>query len=245
MDMPYYHGPIWTGPAPNAGVAASFADLVLPGRLGIDNPLDHERFARDMKGRPAILDASGERGEAILFSPHPEMGDLLRKYIALDGYARRYLPVRGLPVLRDTMRFYAPSDSPSFRLVANAAHDLLSRPGTRRVDPAPAPVLAPPPDPRGALAAMLARVDPGDDKDIAPLLDFVAGGLRARLACAPWPVGGAWAGVAAEVAQAIVARTPALDAAPVAQLLLEAELGLALLETLARAADTDSSMESP
>jgi hypothetical protein len=153
--------------------------------------------------------------------------------------------VRGLPVLRDTMRFYAPADSPSFRLVANAAHDLLSRPGTRRVDPAPAPVLAPPPDPRGALAAMLARVDPGDDKDIAPLLDFVAGGLRARLACAPWPVGGAWAGVAAEVAQAIVARTPALDAAPVAQLLLEAELGLALLETLARAADTDSSMESP
>jgi hypothetical protein len=38
---------------------------------------------------------------------------------------------------------------------------------------------------------------------------------------------------------------PALEAAPVAQLLLEAELGLALLETLARAADTDSSMESP
>jgi hypothetical protein len=247
IDMPYYHGPIWTGPASNAAVAATFADLVLPGRLGIDNPLDHQRFARDMKGRPAILDASGERGEAVLFSPHPEMGDLLRKYIALDGYARRYLPVRGLPVLRDTMRFYAPADSPSFRLVANAAHDLMTRPGTRRVDPAPAraQAAAPPPDPRGALGAMLARVEPGSDPDIAPLLDFVAGGLRERLARAPWPIGGAWAQAAAEVAQAVVARLPALEAAPVAQLLLEAELGLALLETLARAADTDRSMESP
>lgn len=247
IDMPYYHGPIWTGPASNAAVAATFADLVLPGRLGIDNPLDHQRFARDMKGRPAILDASGERGEAVLFSPHPEMGDLLRKYIALDGYARRYLPVRGLPVLRDTMRFYAPADSPSFRLVANAAHDLVTRPGTRRVDPMPPPAAAaaPPPDPRDALGAMLARVEPAGDPGIAPLLDFVAGELRARLSRAPWPVAGAWAPAAAEVARAIVARAPALSGAPAAQLLLEAELGLALLETLARAADTDSSMESP
>ena len=62
---------------------------------------------------------------------------------------------------------------------------------------------------------------------------------------APWPIGGAWAQAAAEVAQAVVARLPALEAAPVAQLLLEAELGLALLETLARAADTDRSMEPP
>ncbi|MFM8680878.1 MAG: hypothetical protein ACKOGH_14935 [Alphaproteobacteria bacterium] len=247
IDMPYYHGPIWTGPASNAAVAATFADLVLPGRLGIDNPLDHERFARDMKGRPAILDASGARGEAVLFSPHPEMGDLLRKYIALDGYARRYLPVRGLPVLRDTMRFYAPADSPSFRLVAYAAHDLVTRPGTRCVDPMPMPAAAPapPPDPRDALGAMLARVDPAGDPDIAPLLDFVADELRARLARAPWPVAGAWAPAAAAVAEAIVARAPALAAAPVAQLLLEAELGIALLETLARAADTDRSMENP
>jgi hypothetical protein len=244
IDMPYYHGPIWDRVGSNSAVAARFADLVLPGRLGIENPLDHARFARDMKGKPAILDSSGVRGEAILFSPHPEMGDLLRKYIALDGYARRYLPIRGLPVLRDTMRFYAPADSPSFRLVLNAAHDLLSRPGTRAV-PRARPALA-----RGAPAAalaslgrVLAGVAPGDDPDVAPVVETIVADLADRHAAldrdAAMP-----AILGERIAAAILAREQTLAAAPIAQRLLEVELGIALFAALTRLAAADAALET-
>ena len=66
-----------------------------PARLAIDNPLDRERFERDMAGQARDSARRGARGRAVLFSPHPEMGDLVRKYIALDGYVRHYLPIRG------------------------------------------------------------------------------------------------------------------------------------------------------
>jgi hypothetical protein len=129
IEVPYYHGPIYDPPellGAEIEVAATFESLSLPGRLGIDNPLDHDRFVRDMQGKPAILYAAGDRGRAVLFSPHPEMGDLIRKYIALDGYVRRYLPIRGYGTMRDTLRHYRVTDAPSFRLVLNAVHELMT-----------------------------------------------------------------------------------------------------------------------
>ncbi|MBL8697841.1 MAG: hypothetical protein JNK67_05695 [Alphaproteobacteria bacterium] len=241
LDLPYYHGPIWDRVGSNSAIAATFAALTLPGRLGIDNPLDHARFVRDMRGKPAVLDAGGLRGEAILFSPHPEMGDLLRKYIALDGYARKYLPIRGLPVLRDTMRFYAPADSPSFRLVANAAHDLTSRPGTRRVPPPPVEATGGPADAIvPTLRRVLRTVDPRDDADLAPLIGEIVGDLAARLDRAP-PATGPLAG---HIAQAIAGRETALHGTPIAQRLMEVELGIALVDCLARIDAVDRTLEA-
>ena len=126
MEVPYYHGPIYDLVGPGIDVAATFRELALPGRLAIDNPLDRDKFERDMAGNAAILLATGNRGRAVLFSPHPEMGDLIRKYIALDGYVRRYLPIRGFGTMRDTLRHYRVCDSPSFRLVQNAIDELMS-----------------------------------------------------------------------------------------------------------------------
>ncbi|MGE5169347.1 MAG: hypothetical protein ACM3JC_03130 [Rudaea sp.] len=126
MEVPYYHGPIYDALGSGVDVAATFSALALPGRLSIDNPLDRERFERDMAGKPAILVTEGRRGRAVLFSPHPEMGDLIRKYIALDGYVRHYLPIRGAETMRDTLRHYRGADAPSFRLVSNAVDMLLS-----------------------------------------------------------------------------------------------------------------------
>lgn len=126
MEMPYYHGPLYDALGPGIEVAATFSELTLPGRLAIDNPLDRDKFQRDMAGKPAILLATGKRGRAVLFSPHPEMGDLIRKYIALDGYVRHYLPIRGVGTMRDTLRHYRICDSPSFRLVQNSVDELMT-----------------------------------------------------------------------------------------------------------------------
>jgi hypothetical protein len=134
MEVPHYHGPIYDALGDGIDVAATFHSLSLPGRLAIDNPLDAPRFEREMKDRPAILHASGARGRAVLFSPHPEMGDLIRKYIALDGYVRRYLPIRGAATMRDTLRHYRVTDAPSFRLVLNAVHALASDEPRRMIE---------------------------------------------------------------------------------------------------------------
>lgn len=132
MEIPYYHGPIYDDAGPGVEVAGVFHDLCLPGRLAIDNPLEARRFRREMAGRPAILRAQGTRGRAILFSPHPEMGDLVRKYVALDGYVRRYLPIRGQRTMEETLRAYRPLDSPTFHLILNATHALLMTAPSRR-----------------------------------------------------------------------------------------------------------------
>jgi hypothetical protein len=124
MEMPYYHGPVHDEVAPEARVIARFRDLRFSGRLGIENPLDPGLFEREMRGKPAVIETSGPRGRAILFSPHPEMGDLLRKYMSLDGYVRKYLPIRGRKVMDETLTFYRALDAPCFRLVLNAAHGL-------------------------------------------------------------------------------------------------------------------------
>ena len=61
--------------------------------------------------------------------------------MALDGYVRHYLPIRGFGTMRDTLRHYRVSDSPSFRLVQNAIDELMTDAPDAR---APAPAIAGP-----------------------------------------------------------------------------------------------------
>lgn len=145
VEVPYYHGPIWEDVGSGAAVSAVFDKLCLPGRVAIDNPLQGAVFRREMMGRPAILRVQGPRGRAVLFSPHPEMGDLVRKFIALDGYIRHYLPIRGRRTMEETLLAYRPLDSPGFRLALNAVHALmLESPAPRRGDSSQITSAAPP-----------------------------------------------------------------------------------------------------
>jgi hypothetical protein len=125
VEMPYYHGPIYEAVRAPTGVAARFCSLTLPARLPIDNPLDAARFASEMAGKAAIL-TTGDAARAVLFSAHPEMGDIVRKYIALDSYVAHYLPIRGSAVMEQTLDYYEPNDAPSFRLILNAVDHLLA-----------------------------------------------------------------------------------------------------------------------
>jgi hypothetical protein len=246
IDMPYYHGPLYDDLGEGIEVAGTFKTLVSPGRLGIDNPLDEAKFAATMAGHPAILRADGPRGRAVLFSPHPEMGDLLRKYIALDGYVRKYLPIRGFPVLRDTMRHYRTSDSPSFRLVLNAVHDLVGQAPSHAAGrsaafhPSDAEAVA------ASLRSQLARRAAADEL-VTPLVEDVASSLMARLDQAASALdrearrlaqedarglGAVWA----HLAPAIEALARSNTEKTLGQTLMEVELGICLMETWTRAA---------
>jgi hypothetical protein len=108
--------------------------------LFIDNPLDGDRFERVMRDRIAILSSDAPHGRVVGFSPHPEMGEFLRKAMALDGYVRHYLPIRGHKTMDETLRFYAKEDCLGFRLVLNAALMLGAFDGAHR--PAPGAALA-------------------------------------------------------------------------------------------------------
>jgi hypothetical protein len=243
MEVPYYHGPLYDVLGPGIDVAATFHALSLPGRLAIDNPLDAGRFARDMAGKPAILDASGARGRAVLFSPHPEMGDLVRRYIALDGYVRHYLPIRGYGTMRDTLRHYRVDDAPSFRLVLNAVHHLMSDARTRRVS-APAAdasldvLLAP-----ACVQAFeaLPAFEAGEEGD---LLRDLAHGIGARLQAAmkrerevaPSPH---LAAARSHLAATMREHFAAAAQVSVAQRLMEADLAVALLGCATRVAQFD------
>ena len=180
VEMPYYHGPIYDLLGPGIDVAATFHALSLPGRLAIDNPLDPPRFARDMAGKPAILFADGDRGRAALFSPHPEMGDLVRKYMALDGYVRHYLPIRGFATMRDTLRHYRVTDAPSFRIVLNAVHALLGDTRARHVVRTPSGSPGDD-DLANVCRAAFVALSPFGGGEESDLLRDVASGIRVRL----------------------------------------------------------------
>ena len=165
LDMPYYHGPVFAELDRTVSTAATFERLVMPGSLFIDNPLDEAAFAREMAGRAAILRAETARGRAVLFSPNPEMGDLIRKYIALGSYVPRYLTVAGEALMADTLRHYRPLDPPSWRLILNAVHSLMLRRAPSGA-PAALPVRPQPPEPETRLvdaveAAREALIDSG------------------------------------------------------------------------------------
>ncbi len=213
MEMPYYHGPIYDLLGPGIEVAATFRELALQGRLAIDNPLDRDKFRHDMAGKPAILLATGNRGRGVLFSPHPEMGDLIRKYMALDGYVRRYLPASASP-----LAVAAGSDDaengdiialcrrqadalPDFG--AGEEADLLRDVATRvcaRIDPA---------GERAARTMTCAGKIPG----LRPCWNHLAATMAEHFDAAPSPT-----------------RTPA-------QQLMELELSVALIETWTRVAE--------
>ncbi len=246
MDVPYYHGPIYSLLGPGIAVAATFHELTLPGRLAIDNPLDREKFQRDMAGKPAVLIAAGNRGRAVLFSPHPEMGDLVRKYMALDGYVRQYLPIRGPDVMRETLRHYRVSDSPCFRLVQNAIDELMT---TAR--PAPAPT-ANGSGGDGDIAALCRReaaalpdFGPGEEGD---LLRDLARQICARISPAGERAARALTNADAadeflaswhHLAVTMAEHFDAKPARPAAQHLMELELSVALMENWTRAAEFD------
>jgi hypothetical protein len=124
IEMPYYHGPVYAERPREAATLARFNDLMLPGRLFIDNPLDRALFDKSIRGSPAALLAAPHRGRAIVFSPHPEMGEFVRKGIVLDSYVRKYLPVRGSKVMNETLSFYAKDACAGFRMIHNAVQSL-------------------------------------------------------------------------------------------------------------------------
>jgi hypothetical protein len=242
---------------PGIDVAATFRELTLPGRLAIDNPLDREKFQRDMAGKPAVLLATGNRGRAVLFSPHPEMGDLLRKYTALDGYVRHYLPIRGIGTMRDTLRHYRICDAPSFRLVQNAIDELMTMTPMRMSAPRSS---RPVPELRGnaadgdVVALCRDQVDAlpdfggGDEgdllRDVATRVCARIDPIGERIARALARMGelgtlrGSWNHLAATMAE----HLDAASQRPPAQQLMELELSVALVECWTRVAELDGAL---
>lgn len=120
VELPYFHGPIYTCATRTAQTGARFRDFVAATGAFIENPLSQAFFDRAMHGAPAVLHARMGRGAVLAFSPHPEMGEFVRKGMILDTYVRRFLPIRGEQVMDETVRFLGGDDSAGFRLIENA-----------------------------------------------------------------------------------------------------------------------------
>jgi len=120
IELPYYHGPVYSNSVRAAVSLGHFRNFISESRLFIDNPLAPSLFDREMKNTPAVLSANLGRGKVIIFSPHPEMGEFLRKGIVLEAYVRRFLPIRGFKVMDETLRFFMKEDCAGFRLIYNA-----------------------------------------------------------------------------------------------------------------------------
>jgi hypothetical protein len=257
LEMPYYHGPVFAELDRAVSSAASFDRLVMPGHLFVANPLGEGFFRREMAGHTAIVRAESRRGRAVLFSANPEMGDLIRKYIALDGYVAHYLPIRGEAAMTDALRHYRALDAPSWRLILNAIHSLMLRFETPRSTPA-AQAPAQPPEPKlrltGALDRALRRPKLADDTPLGRLIGKIRDDLRARVAAVaerlavveaafaaldpPAPgVRYLWAGCEAAALTAIA--DGAKREAPAAERLAEFETALLLGEAWCRLAEAE------
>ena len=274
IELPYYHGPIYEVDEPEVAadrslpyeVVGRFRDFCLPSRLMIANPVDAERFERVMAGRAAVLTADGPRGRAVLFSPHPEMGDLVRKYVALDGYVARYLPVRGREVMSETLRHYRPLESPSFRLVQNAiqwlyAHDRVpTHPPRRASEPAERDPLVEASDVHRVLAeraaSPTASIDPDADElvaevrarlvaDIGASLEKVSAeisNLRARGGATERELVAGWRQIADQAMADAEAHTA--DPPAPARVLMEVELAAATIESWRRMAALERALST-
>lgn len=185
VEMPYYHGPVFAELDRAVSSAGTFDRLVMPGHLFTANPLDDGFFHREMAGHTAVIRAESRRGRAVLFSANPEMGDLVRKYIALEGYAGRYLAIGGEAAMAEALRHYRPLDPPCWRLILNAIHSLMLRFESPGAMPA-APVASQPPEPKQRLTALvdtaLRRFNVSNDTPLAGLIDGVRDGMRCRVA---------------------------------------------------------------
>lgn len=257
IEMPYYHGPVFAELDRAVSSAGSFDRLVMPGHLFVPNPLDDGFFRREMAGHTAIIRAETRRGRAVLFSANPEMGDLIRKYIALDTYVARYLPLRGEAAMADTLRHYRPLDPPSWRLILNAIHSLMLRfepPGAMPTAPVPAQPPEPKPRLTASLDAGLRRLKIADGDPLRSLVETVRDDLRARVralaerldivetafAALDPPAPGIrylWAGCEA-AALAAVADAAKRDSPP-AERLAEFETALTLAEAWCRLAEAE------
>lgn len=121
IELPYYHGPIFSpSGTDDCDTPALFGDLVMPGRLFIDNPIDAGHYRAAQQGQAAIVATRGRGRRVVLFSPHPEMGEFLRQGMVADTYIRHFLPIRGAKVMDETLRFYEREDCIAFRLILNA-----------------------------------------------------------------------------------------------------------------------------
>ncbi|HWD58988.1 MAG TPA: hypothetical protein VG308_11945 [Stellaceae bacterium] len=255
VEMPYYHGPVFAELDRAVSAAGSFDRLVMPGHLFVANPLDDGFFRREMHGHAAIVRAETRRGRAVLFSANPEMGDLIRKYIALDGYIAHYLPIRGEAAMADALRHYRPLETPSWRVILNAIHSLMLRFEPPGAMPAP-PVPSQPPEPKrrltAALDAALRRVKPDGGAPLHTLIGAVRDDLRERakalaerlsvaegaFAALDPPAPGIrylWSGCE-EAALAAIAEG-ARDERPLAERLAELETALVLGEAWCRLAE--------
>jgi hypothetical protein len=120
VELPYYHGPIYSNGQRFAETLGHFRNYISDSRLFIDNPLSAVVFSDEMKDTPAIFMAPFGDGKVLTFSPHPEMGEFVRKGITFEGYVRHYLPIRGFKVMDQTLRFFMKEDCAGFRLIHNA-----------------------------------------------------------------------------------------------------------------------------
>lgn len=262
LEIPYFHGPAFDEIGPNCEPLAHFRDLRATGRLFIDNPLTPETFAADMQGRIAALKTEGPRGRAILFSPHPEMGELLAKYMALESYIPHYLPIRGETVMRETLDAYRPAESRSFLMVLNAVEDMArgARTATMEVGPVERATAG------SAAGNLQVWIDAWGTRTLqlqpspgalGELERYVLAGLEARLPAAgaallallPRLAGSGHDGPRLAAAFATLASDAAAAwAAPVqrrpAELLLELELALLLIESWRRLCEIHDLIET-
>jgi hypothetical protein len=175
------------------------------------------------------------------------MGDLIRKYMALDGYVRRYLPIRGYGTMSDTLRHYRVADAPSFRLVLNAVEELMMHARAPRAASLAASAAS-----GGALAETLRQAaaalpSPGAGAEGA-LLGEIAAAIKVRIV----PLA-TRAAEAMRHPERLVRLKPAYDhlllamaahgagslERTAAQSLMELELGVTLLECWTRVAELD------
>jgi hypothetical protein len=192
----------------------------------------------------------------VLFSANPEMGDIVRKYIGLEGYVARYLPIRGEAAMADTLKHYRPLDPPAWRLILNAIHSLmLCREGPGAIPAAPVPVQPAEPKVRltAALDTALRCLPLPDDMPLRSLAGAVrddlrdrVAGLRERLAAVeaafvaldpPAPgVRYLWAGCETAALEAVAAAKAERSTA---ERLAELETALALAEAWCRLAESE------
>lgn len=213
IEMPFFHGPIFEATPEPGQTAALFRSFVLPSRLFIENPLGPERFT-EMAGRPAVLWRKDEEASIVAFSPHPEMGEYVRRGMLLDDYVQHFLPIRGRQTMEETLDFLGTDDAAGFRLIANAI-DLLCPEG-----------------PAGPALEAPAPAEPFIPLSMHAIVDHGIAALRARADEA----GGALQALAERQADAL--DTQWREIAPAAEALAETGPALAapLGDILARAA---------
>jgi hypothetical protein len=117
------------------------------------------------------------------------MGDLLAKYMLLESYIPHYLPIRGSQVMRETLTAARPEESRSFLLVLNAIEMLAA--DARAASAGVAPLEISQARASGSQLDMLAQAWRARSTAIAPsggelgdLERFVVGGLERRLPAA-------------------------------------------------------------